>query len=101
MSELLQEKKTLTFEEICPKWSQRISEGTPIESSELTDSRFCIVGEAWGGSDEYRVQCPQCNRFSGFGNVEGLCGPLRFGEYEIFEQRKEKFVNHFNNVHVK
>ena len=40
----------LSFEEICPNWSKKLSKGIDeIDRMILaTDSKYCVVGEAWG-----------------------------------------------------
>jgi len=108
MSELLQEKKTLTFEEICPKWTQRLINMTQQEREEyglkLIGCSVCFVGEAHGGN-QYGG-CEECLNFCGF-QAGGLCYQFSANnwykpmDWEEFEQTKQAFVKHFNEVHVK
>ncbi|HET8847239.1 MAG TPA: hypothetical protein VFM20_00485 [Nitrososphaeraceae archaeon] len=43
-------KSDLSFEEICPIWSKKLSQGIDeIDRMILArDSKYCVVGEAWG-----------------------------------------------------
>lgn len=43
-------ESNLSFEEICPSWSKKLSKGIDeIDRMILTrDSKYCVVGEAWG-----------------------------------------------------
>lgn len=112
MSELIQKKKVLTFEELCPEWSALISQYGGFSKipkifrtvryggkRTLSDYRRCIVGEAHGGGsywpsvDEIGVKCSGCVSFS-----------MSFYEThneEYYETEKSDFVQHFNEVHVK
>jgi len=40
----------LTFEDICPFWSKKIRTGLDKTDKKIlaTDSKYCVVGEAWG-----------------------------------------------------
>ena len=40
----------LTFEEICPIWSEKLRNGLDIQDKHVlaSDSKYCLVGEAWG-----------------------------------------------------
>ena len=54
MSELIQVKKSLTFEEICPLWADRIKRGDLIGREGCTDihnASRCVVGEAYKFSE--------------------------------------------------
>ena len=111
MSELETQKKQLTFEEICPTWSLRIShwEEQNLEQVEkdLSSSADCVVGEAWGNTRGYfnngatikPNMCNECTKFALYDG--GLCGPIETGDWKKFEIRKEAFVKHFNEAHVK
>lgn len=109
---LLTKKKILSFEDICPEWSDFLStakslnianvqafvfEGTDHKAYTLVDCGQCIVGEAHGrkenyshtGNDKY---CDDCFHFAfsifDVGNARG------------FEGWKNKFMQHFNEMHV-
>ena len=97
MSELLQEKKTLTFEEICPIWSWRIKQGLTekdfSDESKLHYKSTCVVGEAWGfpkGGYISTYGCDKCDEYS----------------WDILYEKAhpdiiQGFVDHWNEVHVK
>lgn len=115
MSELVQVKKQLTFEEIAPQWSLFISQAGSARAAlmdkaldtklaeklgfaklKFTDVRFCIVGEAHGFSSNYCYEkeigfCKPCHSFA----YAFMC------KEEVFEERKSAFVQHWNEVHVK
>jgi hypothetical protein len=40
----------LTFEEICPIWSDKLRKGLELQDKYVLafDSKYCLVGEAWG-----------------------------------------------------
>lgn len=120
MSELIQEKKLLTFEEICKEWSNFFSNliecnymirdnqltnfkhnfiGTDKKLYSIISAESCFVGEAHGRNRNYNDPgnpnyCQDCHYFSMY---KFVCV-----ENEIeFEEVKTDFVNHFNEVHVK
>jgi hypothetical protein len=115
MSLLKQEKKMLSFEEICPQWSRRIANYENLTTKEkqeiqndLRNPSKCFVGEAheFRGMNYYK--CRECNcDFSGYATPNGLCHNFnshKFGlkfDWAEFNRRKEAFVKHFNEVHVK
>jgi hypothetical protein len=47
--------KKLNFEELCPKWAERLNSGLSEEDRDMLvhDSKYCIVGEAWNFSGKY------------------------------------------------
>jgi hypothetical protein len=117
MSELQQEKKTLSFEEICPQWARRIAgldEFTEKKydqfHAKLINEKYCFVGEAHGFNGKYH--CDECDNFSLF-NEGGLCEAFNVDhspylgktntkfDWNLFNRAKEAFVKHFNEVHVK
>ncbi len=112
MSELEQQKKTLSFEEICPEWSHTISQwenqNKEVIRSRMSDTKKCFVGEAHGGSPDYFFNpmlsrpnpCIVCTEFAQYGD-KGLCAVIIDENWEKFERNKESFVKHFNEVHVK
>ena len=112
MSELKQEKKQLTFEEICPKWSRMIANFENLSDElkqkimrDLKRSSTCFLAEAWKFGIK---ECDECREsYMGFiGN--GLCGPFMDHvvfhhpfNWQDFNDRKEVFVKHWNEVHIK
>lgn len=112
MSELIQ-KETVTFEELCPKWSRSIQSGILSEGLNA-QFRCCVVGEAYGFKAPYN--CSECNvHATGLVNFEensvaainvGWRG-INDGKFvftklndELFEQRKEAFMKHWNDKHA-
>lgn len=106
MSELVQVKKLLTFEEICPRWAAKLKHGITDDHVDspliMSSHRLCIVGEANGFSDDYvrRSLCIDCDMHS-------MRLYKRYGGYSIdedphgtFEQDIFDFVKHFNECHV-
>lgn len=121
MSQLIQIKKQLTFEEICPSWTRILAsyggwEKTPkseyfggtFNSRSLSNTKCCIVGEAHGDNDEYWFRpgrgqrenpCEICTIFS-----VNFCGTDVYQQIhneQEFEKAKSEFVAHFNEAHVK
>ena len=47
--------KSITFNELCPIWSKKLSLGIDRVDKTLIerDSKYCIVGEAWQFSGRY------------------------------------------------
>jgi len=109
--EQLQEQKQkhkLSFEQICPRWSKVVHKVKYTDKIRfrisgkmlnLHDFKCCLVGEAWGFTDDYDLSktkggCKKCSKTSAeFGSL------LRCNS----EERKElidAFVDHFNRVHV-
>jgi len=112
MSKLIQEKRVLTFEELCPDWTKIISLhggfsetrddiGCMKENNKrnLTNHKCCVVGEAHGGGSywpfcgEPGIKCYACIRFS--------MDFFGYHDEEYYEMKKTEFVQHFNEVHVK
>ena len=91
MSELVQIKKQLTFEQICPLWSQYLS--NPLGGHHprlcIDDSKYCIVGEAHGWHSNTEHRCMECRKFS-----------FDFCYSDRFETLKTLFVEHWNEKHV-
>jgi hypothetical protein len=111
MSELQQEKKTLSFEEICPQWSRRIANYDELTNEEKTKIRNdlalperCFLGEANGFNiDCFWWHCEDCSEFGDFIGHNALCGEfgMRPVNWNSFNSKKEAFVKHWNEVHVK
>lgn len=103
------EKVRYTFEQICPQWSKHLNIpskfGFPGRASDFigTDGKHynivaatrCVVGEAWGGSDDYwrKGSGRYCKDCDGFGN-----GPHNF-IYIYDNAQMEAFTQHMNAAH--
>ena len=86
---LIQVKKQLTFEEICPQWAQKLCDR---DKSFIGDFTHCIVGEAHGFSMDYscigsRSYCKECYDYS-----------YDFGGDDL--SQLDEFVVHWNECHV-
>ena len=93
MSELVQVKKQVTFEQLCPDWAKTIKQCgyIPISiSSGIYQYKYCIVGEAHGWSKDYK--CDSCMTFAD----RFACTSLRASHDFLID----KFVEHFNECHV-
>ena len=106
MSELIQKKKQITFEELCPEWTEIIRKEEGFENvkhyefygeRKLSRSDVCIVGEAWKGHSSYYWErdsnyCGSCACFSDvFLASQGD---------KHFEVLKQHFMEHWNVTHV-
>ena len=108
--ETIQKKKLLTFEEICPEWSNHITKvgckyltfpknrftGLDGKFYDISCTNCCIVGESWSkiGQPYFTGICETCTNFS-------LNQFMFCDDDELFEYVKRDFVNHFNEVHIK
>jgi hypothetical protein len=119
MSELKQEKKQLTFEEICPIWYKILTgqaNYTPRTSPiDIGDHKYCVVGEShrFKSEDARYNGCIACEDFSfdwseddqdfyhEFTEENGV--DLKIVTPEELDRNPivQKFVKHFNEVHVK
>lgn len=112
MSELIQEKKIVTFEELCPKWSKSIQTGIVKNGLGAAFSN-CIVGEANGFKGPYN--CSECNKHAtSLVNYDNSIAAINLGlipgtdegwkitkfDEEAFEQRKDAFMKHWNLCHL-
>ena len=92
MSELVQIKKQLTFEQLCPKWAKIIKQCgcIPISIfSGIYNYRCCIVGEAHDWNNNY--ECDLCYSFADrFTRIS-----LRASHDVLIDE----FVEHFNECH--
>ena len=119
MSELVQQKKTLTFEEICPTWYKILTgktNYTPDTSAiNIADHKYCVVGEAHGfkSRDDQYNGCKKCAKFSysltndndfyHHFQTEYMSDDIKIlTESELANDPLVKdFVNHWNEVHIK
>jgi len=121
----IQKKKWLTFEEISPKWSIRIMESGGFMKlehdisrclshngkrssfpSDLEKTHGCIVGEYGGGDRQYwgRDLCLTCVSYSMeffMAHSKEIEDYNKIQTEEDFENVKQDFVKHFNEVHIK
>lgn len=119
----VQKRKTLTFEEICPMWAEKIKEGTVMERTttpvllDISNTMCCVVGEAhrfsrlyynYYGTPRTPDTCDECTYYS-----RRFCATLAgmgAERYDIMlpdmldidiECLKNKFTAHFNEAHAK
>lgn len=93
----------LSFEKICPQWSQALRLGYSNNSNlDIQDAKNCIVGEAHGFKNR-GLRCSKCWEYSQsftfctYGN--------KMHKYIVtnnrrFEDLKLDFVSHFNQRHL-
>ena len=105
-----EEQNIITFEELCPQYSTKLSMWTyltPYAQSKVVNtimcqSSKCIVGEAHGFSSEYVASCGDCHDFAamdtGFPTAFSYKGFPQFYP-ELFENIKQKFMEHWNKEH--
>ncbi len=99
--------KSLTIDEIVPKWAAKIStiweEGFPIPLSlqwwrwyfSLDSPAKCIIGEAHGYSSHYENECSICDSIGwDFGHS------FLIRSKNDFMANVEKFVAHWNQIHI-
>lgn len=116
---MIQKKKYLTFEELCPVHSNLLSNWDKLTDKQQceeatiihSNAHKCIVGEAFGfdSKETYGVNHQCCVEYGGY--TYGF--PRAFNrkytpdgdlirvdiDWKLFEERKEAFVKHFNKVH--
>lgn len=95
-----QVKKQLTFEQICPKWSQMIKSNLKERPHGIAiySPAHCIVGEAYGFSDRYvsgEYRCEQCRDMS-----MKLADEWSYVFNHIPFNEINEFVDHWNACHV-
>ena len=95
-----QKKKQLTFEEICPEWSQAIQYYRKqdwtgeLGKLNIASHKCCIIGEAHGFDRNYIFRdrpeyCKDCDDFA-----------ILFCSERDFNEHKQDFVDHWNEVHL-
>ena len=103
-----QKLSTLTIHEISPMWASLLAR-LPETSEQrfynkeqlldITDCKFCVVGEAYGFKDDYREQgnkdfCWDCHSSSmNFANCLEFNGEVR-------KELVDEFVSHWNQTHI-
>ena len=106
-------RKSLTFNELCPIWSKKLSLGLDrIDKFMIEhDSKYCIVGEAWKFSGKYTgyylaplipfVGCWTCikyaHKFAKTSKNKNKNENLTRGD---FEPLIEFFIKHWNEKHI-
>jgi hypothetical protein len=97
------EPHVLGFGHISPVWDSRLSEKWPTLFSktwfkwyfELKRTSKCVVGEAYGYSSSYILNCGECDDL-------GWKFMLYFSinSRKKMELNKERFVKHWNEIHL-
>jgi hypothetical protein len=105
--------KSITFNELCPIWSKKLSLGIDRVDKTLIerDSKYCIVGEAWQFSGRYTgyylaplipfVGCWTCIKYARkFANISKINKKANVTRID-FEPLIEDFMIHWNEKHMK
>jgi hypothetical protein len=105
--------KSITFNELCPIWSKKLSLGIDRVDKTLIerDSKYCIVGEAWQFSGRYTgyylaplipfVGCWTCIKYAcKFANISKTNKKANVTRID-FEPLIEDFMIHWNEKHRK
>ena len=105
--------KSITFNELCPVWSKKLSLGIDRVDKILLerDSKYCIVGEAWQFSGRYTgyyfvplipfVGCWTCIKYARkFANISKTNKKTNITRID-FEPLIEYFMIHWNEKHMK
>lgn len=105
--------KSITFNELCPIWSKKLSLGLDKIDKYLIerDSKYCIVGEAWKFSGRYNgyylalliplVGCWTCIKYSRkLAKISKNKSKKENLTKTDFEPLIEYFVKHWNQKHV-
>ena len=107
------ETKSITFNELCPIWSKKLSLGLDRRDKFMVerDSKYCIVGEAWKFSGKYTgyyldpliplVGCWTCVKYATkFAKVSKNKNKKENLTRSDFEPLIEHFMKHWNEKHV-
>jgi hypothetical protein len=105
--------KSITFNELCPIWSKKLSLGIDRVDKTLVerDSKYCLVGEAWQFSGRYTgyylapliplVGCWTCIKYARqFANISKTNKKANVTRID-FEPLIESFMIHWNEKHMK
>jgi hypothetical protein len=98
----------LTLEDVCPVWSKKI--GHPFDETDKSimssDSKYCLVGEAWGFSGRHAgyyiaplipfLGCWNCVMY---GHTMGKLSRKRESQIIDFEPIIADFLKHWNEKH--
>jgi hypothetical protein len=102
--------RLLTFEDICPIWASKLRTGLDAQDVKtlVRDSKYCIVGEAWGWTGRQAgyyiaplipfVGCWTCVKFGrSMANIA-----RKHGQQSIVSQLQpviDCFIEHWNEKH--
>ena len=105
--------KNITFNELCPIWSKKLSLGLDKVDRFMIerDSKYCVVGEAWKFSGRYTgyylafliplVGCCTCikyaRKFAKTSKNKNIKEDITRSD---FEPLIEYFINHWNEKHT-
>lgn len=105
--------KSITFNELCPIWSKKLSFGLDRVDKFMIeqDSKYCIVGEAWKFSGRYTgyylalliplIGCWTCIKYSRqFAKISKNTYKKEKLTRSDFEPLTEYFMKHWNEKHV-
>ncbi len=105
----LNSEHELTLEEICPIWSSKLRNGIKEEDRSILsgDSKYCLVGEAWGFTGKQAgyyiaplipiIGCWTCIKYGRrFGKI---AKKNRDCTINNFEQLISEFLTHWNQKH--
>ena len=102
--------KKINFEELCPKWAERLNSGLSEEDREtlVHDSKNCIVGEAWNFSGKYAgyyiaplIPIVGCWKCITLGRMFGKKSRTRNIQRIDLEPLIEDFTAHWTESHAK
>jgi hypothetical protein len=98
----------LTFEEICPIWSDKLRKGLELQDKYVLtfDSKYCLVGEAWGFTGKQAgyyiaplmpvLGCWTCVKY---GRKFGTVAKNKECSSKDFEPLISEFLVHWNQKH--
>jgi hypothetical protein len=98
----------LTLEDVCPVWSKKIGHQFDETDKSImsTDSKYCLVGEAWGFSGRHAgyyiaplipfLGCWNCVMY---GHTMGKLSRKRESQIIDFEPIIADFLKHWNEKH--
>lgn len=108
------DRKSITFNELCPIWSKKLSLGLDRVDKFMieSDSKYCIVGEAWQFSGRYTgyylaplipfVGCWTCIKYTRkFAHTSKKTIKNANLTMSDFQPLIESFMIHWNETHVK
>jgi hypothetical protein len=101
-------EEALTFEEVCPVWSEKLRKGLNRQDKYILarDSKYCLVGEAWGFTGKQTgyfiaplipvVGCWTCIKY---GRKFGRVARIEECNATDFEPLISEFLAHWNQEH--
>ncbi|MDQ5868402.1 MAG: hypothetical protein M3530_01595 [Thermoproteota archaeon] len=101
-------EQDLTFEEVCPAWSEKLRKGLDRQDKYILarDSKYCLVGEAWGFTGKQTgyyiaplipvVGCWCCIKY---GRRFGMVAKDEKCTATDFEPLISEFLAHWNQKH--